>query len=42
MARTTSKAGKHIHYHKDGSIWAKGELLDLLSAGRAHDITVLS
>ena len=22
------KAKKHIHYHKDGSIWAKGNMLD--------------
>ena len=22
------KAKKHIHYHKDGSIWAKGNLVD--------------
>ncbi len=22
------KAKEHIHYHKDGSIWAKGQMLD--------------
>jgi len=22
------KTKKHIHYHKDGSIWAKGQMLD--------------
>jgi antitoxin component YwqK of YwqJK toxin-antitoxin module len=27
-----TKSGKHTHYHKDGSVWAKGEVLD----GKMH------
>ena len=25
---TESKKKKHIHYHKDGSIWAKGDMMN--------------
>ncbi len=28
MPEETSKTGEHIHYHKDGSMWAKGQMLD--------------
>jgi antitoxin component YwqK of YwqJK toxin-antitoxin module len=26
MAKQKSKAKEHIHYHKDGSIWGKGQM----------------
>jgi antitoxin component YwqK of YwqJK toxin-antitoxin module len=27
------KAKAHIHYHKDGTIWAKGQMIDGVMAG---------
>ena len=27
MNKKVSKSKKYIHYHKDGSIWAKGQLI---------------
>ena len=33
MPTNRSKAKPHIHYHKDGTIWAKGQLLDGVMAG---------
>lgn len=29
----TSKLKKHIEYHKDGSIWAKGQKLNAICVG---------
>ena len=31
MAR--SKPAEHIHYHKDGSIWARGQTIDGVATG---------
>ncbi|MBI1831485.1 MAG: hypothetical protein HYR84_08550 [Planctomycetes bacterium] len=33
MPAKRSKAKEHIHYHKDGSIWAKGEMTDGVMTG---------
>lgn len=33
MAKKKAKAQDHIHYHKDGSLWAKGQLLDGVMVG---------
>ncbi|MBI3862809.1 MAG: hypothetical protein HY290_13040 [Planctomycetia bacterium] len=33
MARKRPAAKKHIHYHKDGSIWAKGQNIDGVMTG---------
>jgi antitoxin component YwqK of YwqJK toxin-antitoxin module len=28
-----SKAKEHVHYHKDGSIWAKGQMINGIMTG---------
>ena len=33
MAKKKSKPKEHIHYHKDGSVWAKGQMLDGVMTG---------
>ena len=33
MPRTRSKPQKHTEYHKDGSVWAKGQRLDGVPTG---------
>ena len=33
MAKKKSKAKEHLHYHKDGSLWAKGQMLDGVMTG---------
>lgn len=33
MPAKKAKAKEHIHYHKDGTIWAKGELTDGVMTG---------
>ena len=33
MAKKKSKAKEHIQYHKDGSIWAKGQMFDGVMVG---------
>ena len=33
MPKKKSKATEHIHYHKDGSVWAKGQMLDGVMVG---------
>jgi antitoxin component YwqK of YwqJK toxin-antitoxin module len=33
MAKKKAKPKEHIHYHKDGSIWAKGQMLDGVMTG---------
>ena len=33
MAKKKSKTKEHIHYHKDGSVWAKGQMLDGVMTG---------
>jgi antitoxin component YwqK of YwqJK toxin-antitoxin module len=33
MAKKKSKPQKHLHYHKDESLWAKGEMLDGVMVG---------
>lgn len=33
MAAQRSRAKKHVHYHKDGTIWAKGRLIDGVMTG---------
>jgi antitoxin component YwqK of YwqJK toxin-antitoxin module len=33
MPAKRSKAKEHIHYHKDGTIWAKGQLIDGVMTG---------
>ena len=33
MAAKRSKAKKHVHYHKDGTIWAKGQMTDGIMTG---------
>jgi len=33
MAAKKSKPKEHLHYHKDGSIWAKGQMLDGVAVG---------
>ncbi len=33
MPAKRSKAKEHIHYHKDGSIWAKGQMIDGVATG---------
>ena len=32
-ARTSTKPTAHVHYHKDGTVWAKGKLLDGVATG---------
>ena len=33
MPTKRGKAEPHVHYHKDGTIWAKGQLIDGAMAG---------
>ena len=33
MPKTSSKPQKHTEYHKDGSVWAKGQRLDGVPTG---------
>jgi antitoxin component YwqK of YwqJK toxin-antitoxin module len=33
MTAKKSKPKEHLHYHKDGSLWAKGQLLDGVMVG---------
>lgn len=33
MAANKSKVKEHIQYHKDGSVWAKGQTLDGVPVG---------
>jgi antitoxin component YwqK of YwqJK toxin-antitoxin module len=33
MPAKRSRAKEHVHYHKDGSIWAKGQLVDGVMTG---------
>jgi antitoxin component YwqK of YwqJK toxin-antitoxin module len=33
MTSKKSAAKPHIHYHKDGSVWAKGEAIDGVPTG---------
>lgn len=33
MANQTSKPKEHIQYHKDGTVWAKGQTLDGVPTG---------
>ena len=33
MAKKKVKPKQHIHYHKDGSLWAKGQMLDGVTVG---------
>jgi hypothetical protein len=33
MATTKSKVNEYVHYHKDGSLWAKGQMLDGVQVG---------
>jgi antitoxin component YwqK of YwqJK toxin-antitoxin module len=33
MPLKKSTAKKHIHYHKDGTVWAKGQMLDGVMTG---------
>lgn len=33
MPSRKPKAKKHIHYHKDGTIWAKGQMADGVMTG---------
>lgn len=32
-ARTSTKPRTHVHYHKDGTVWAKGKLLNGVATG---------
>ena len=33
MAKKKGVAKEHIHYHKDGSLWARGQMLDGVMVG---------
>ena len=33
MAAKPPKGKEHVHYHKDGTIWAKGRMLDGVMTG---------
>ena len=33
MTKKKAKPKEHIHYHKDGSIWAKGQMLGEIMTG---------
>lgn len=33
MAKKKSQPQKHLHYHKDGSLWAKGQMLNGVMVG---------
>lgn len=33
MAMKKSKPQEHLHYHMDGSLWAKGQMLDGVMVG---------
>lgn len=33
MATKKAKPEAHIHYHKDGTVWAKGQLVDGVMTG---------
>jgi len=33
MTTKRPRAKEHIHYHKDGSIWAKGKIIDGVPTG---------
>jgi hypothetical protein len=33
MAKSQGKATEHIHYHRDGSIWARGPMIDGVATG---------
>jgi antitoxin component YwqK of YwqJK toxin-antitoxin module len=33
MPAKRSKSKEHVHYHKDGTIWAKGQLIDGVMTG---------
>ncbi len=33
MAKKKNVAKEHLHYHKDGSLWAKGQRLDEVMVG---------
>ena len=33
MAKKKSVTKEHLHYHKDGSLWAKGQMLDEVMVG---------
>jgi antitoxin component YwqK of YwqJK toxin-antitoxin module len=33
VASPRSKAKEHVHYHKDGTIWAKGQMLNGVMTG---------
>lgn len=33
MSNETPQVTEHIHYHKDGSIWAKGQTIDGAATG---------
>ena len=33
MPARRSKAKEHVHYHKDGTIWAKGQITDGVMTG---------
>jgi antitoxin component YwqK of YwqJK toxin-antitoxin module len=32
-AKSATKPKSHTHYHKDGSVWAKGQLVDGVATG---------
>ena len=32
-ARTSTKPRSHVHYHKDGTVWATGKLLNGVATG---------
>ena len=33
MPKKKAKPQEHLHYHKDGSLWAKGQMLDGVMVG---------
>jgi hypothetical protein len=33
MAKNKSVTKEHLHYHKDGSLWATGQMLDGVMVG---------
>lgn len=33
MAKKKTAPKEHLHYHKDGSLWAKGQMLDGVMVG---------
>jgi hypothetical protein len=33
MPAKTSKPKEHVHYHEDGTVWAKGQMIDRAATG---------